>query len=142
MTGLLPENPGVIKMVVIAEIRRLHFVENKTVSALALTFKISRPTIRKHLKTIEEPIYTSRKDQPQPKLGDYLKQLDDWLTKNAGLPRKQRRTAQRLFECWQIEGYRGAYTAVQRYVKDWKQSRTSSPTIKQAFDTVFCLGRH
>jgi hypothetical protein len=29
MTGFLPENPGVIKMDVIAEIRRLHFVENK-----------------------------------------------------------------------------------------------------------------
>jgi hypothetical protein len=38
MTGFLPENPGVIKMDVIAEIRRLHFVENKTVSALAKTF--------------------------------------------------------------------------------------------------------
>ena len=83
-------------MDVIAEIRRLYFVENKTVSALVLTFKLSRPTIRKHLKTIEEPIYTSRKDQPHPKLGDYLKQLDDWLTKDAGLPRKQRRTAQGL----------------------------------------------
>ncbi|MGZ8186844.1 MAG: IS21 family transposase, partial [Methylobacter sp.] len=76
---------------------------------------------------------TSRKDQPHPKLGDYLKQLDDWLIKDAGLPRKQRRTAQRLFECLQIEGYRGGYTAVQRPVKDWKQSRTSSPTIRQAF---------
>jgi transposase len=133
MTGFLSENPGVIKMDVIAEIRRLHFVENKTVSALAKTFKLCRPTIRKHLKTIEEPVYTSRKDQPHPKLGDYLKQLDDWLTKDAGLPRKQRRTAQRLFECLQIEGYRGGYTAVQRHVKDWKQSRASSPTIKQAF---------
>ena len=120
-------------MDVIAEIRRLHFVENKTVSALAKTFKLSRPTICKHLKTVEEPVYTSRKDQPHPKLGDYLNQLDDWLTKDAGLPRKQRRTAQRLFECLQIEGYRGGYTAVQRHVKDWKQTRTSSPTIKQAF---------
>jgi len=66
-------------------------------------------------------------------LGDYLNQLDDWLTKDAGLPRKQRRTAQRLFECLQIEGYRGGYTAVQRHVKDWKRTQTSSPTIKQAF---------
>ncbi|MGZ8234383.1 hypothetical protein [Methylobacter tundripaludum] len=133
MTGFLPENPGVIKMDVIAEIRRLHFVENKTVSALALMFQLSRPTIRKHLKTVEESVYTSRKDQPHPKLGDYLKQLDDWLAKDARLPRKQRRTAQRLFECLQIEVYRGGYTAVQRPVKDWKQSRTSSPTIRQAF---------
>ncbi|MEQ1531232.1 MAG: hypothetical protein ABL925_18090 [Methylococcales bacterium] len=31
MTGFLPENPGVIKMDTIAEIRRLHFVENKKI---------------------------------------------------------------------------------------------------------------
>ena len=30
MTGFLPEKPGVIKMEVITEIRRLHFVENVT----------------------------------------------------------------------------------------------------------------
>jgi hypothetical protein len=32
MTGFLPENPGVIKVEVVAEIRRLHFVEKVTVS--------------------------------------------------------------------------------------------------------------
>ena len=47
-------------MDMIAEIRRLHFVENETVSAPAKTFKLSRPTIRKHLKTVEEPIYPTR----------------------------------------------------------------------------------
>jgi len=124
MTGFLPEKPGVIKMEVITEIRRLHFVENVTVSALAKLFKLSRPTIRKHLKMVEEPVYPVRKDQPHPKLGDYLKQLDDWLAKDAGLPRKQRRTAQRLFECLQVEGYIGGYTAVQRRVKDWNTKDT------------------
>jgi len=117
----------------IAEIRRLHFVENIKISELAKRFKLSRPTIRKHLKTIETPVYSSRKEQPHPKLGDYLNQLNDWLEKDAGLPRKQRRTAQRLFECLQIEGYCGGYTAVQRHVRDWKRTRTKSPTIKQAF---------
>lgn len=29
MSGFLPENPGVIEMDIIAEIRRLHFVENE-----------------------------------------------------------------------------------------------------------------
>lgn len=56
-----------------------------------------------------------------------------WLETEASLPRKQRRTAQRLYECLQVDGYRGSYTAVQRYVKVWKQHRASSPTIKQAF---------
>lgn len=34
-------------MEVIAEIRRLHFVEHVTISDLAKQFKLSRPTIRK-----------------------------------------------------------------------------------------------
>jgi transposase len=133
MSGFLPENPGVIKMDMIAEIRRLHFVENETVSALAKTFKLSRPTIRKHLKTLEEPVYSTRQHQPHPKLGTYLDQLHAWLRNDAALPGKRRRTAQRLYECLQVEGYLGGYSAVQRFVKDWKQAQTSSPTIKQAF---------
>lgn len=35
MTGFLPETPGVIKMDVLPEIRRLHFVEGVTISELA-----------------------------------------------------------------------------------------------------------
>jgi transposase len=133
MSGFLPENPGVIKMDMIAEIRRLHFVENETVSALAKTFKLSRPTIRKHLKTVEEPVYSTRQHQPHPKLGTYLDQLHTWLRNDATLPSKRRRTAQRLYECLQVEGYLGGYSAVQRFVKDWKQAQASSPPIKQAF---------
>lgn len=120
-------------MEVIAEIRRLYFVEHVTVSDLAKQFKLSRPTIRKHLKTIKEPVYPTRQHQPHPKLGEYLDQLKSWLELDAALPSKRRRTAQRLYECLQVEGYSGGYTAVQRYVKDWKQSRSGSPSIKQAF---------
>ena len=37
----------------IAEIRLRHFIENETITTLAEAFKLSRPTIRKHLKTID-----------------------------------------------------------------------------------------
>jgi transposase len=132
MSGFMPENPGVLIMDVIAEIRRRHFIEKETITSLAETFKLSRPTIRKHLKTVEVPVY-HRNDQPHPKLGSYHEQLDAWLEQEAPLPRKQRRSSQRLYECLQVEGYRGGYTAVQRYVKRWKKKRNSNPTIKQAF---------
>ncbi|MGZ8916419.1 MAG: IS21 family transposase [Methylobacter sp.] len=119
-------------MDVIAEIRRRHLIEKETISSLAIAFKLSRPTIRKHLKTVEEPVY-QRKNQPHPMLGSFREQLHAWLEQEAELPRKQRRTAQRLYECLQVEGYHGGYTAVQRYVKGWKKKRSTSPTIKQAF---------
>ncbi|MCQ8117917.1 helix-turn-helix domain-containing protein, partial [Methylomonas sp. WSC-7] len=62
-------------MEVIAEIRRLRFVEHVTANDLTKQFRLSRPTIRKHLKTIKEPVYSTRQHQPHPKLGDYLDQL-------------------------------------------------------------------
>ena len=45
MSGFLPENPGVLEMNVIAEIRRRFHVDNETISSLASTFNLSRPTI-------------------------------------------------------------------------------------------------
>lgn len=119
-------------MDVIAEIRRRFHVDHETITSLSSTFNLSRPTIRKHLKTIEEPVY-QRQNQPHPKLGSFHQQLDAWLEQEADLPRKQRRTAQRLYECLQVEGYLGSYTVVQRHVKRWKKKRAGSPTIKQAF---------
>jgi len=90
MSGFLPENPGVLVMGIIAEIRRRHFIENETITSLAEAFKLSRPTIRKHLKTIAEPVY-QRQNQPHPKLGPFHGQLEAWLEQEAHLPRKQRR---------------------------------------------------
>ncbi|WP_051299839.1 IS21 family transposase [Methylobacter luteus] len=119
-------------MDLIAELRRRHHVGKESISSLAKTFKLSRPTIRKHLKTLEAPVY-QRQHQPYPKLGSFHYQLDTWLEQEAVLPRKQRRTARRLYECLQVEGYRGSYTAVQRHVRRWKKQQVSSPAVKQAF---------
>ena len=115
-------------MDVIAEIRQRFHVDNETVTSLAESFKLSRPPIRNHLNTVEAPVY-----QPHPKLGAFHEQLEGWLEQETHRPRKQRRTAQRLYACLQVEDYRGSYTGVQRYVKRWKKKRASSPTVKQAF---------
>ncbi len=120
MTCFLPETPGVIDVEEVAEIRRLHFVEKATVSELAKQFKLSRPTIRKHLHTLDEPVYPVRKSQPHPKLGPFRAQLEQWLETDSRLPAKRRRAARRLFECLQVEGYVGGYCAVRRYVKAWR----------------------
>ena len=120
-------------MEIIAEIRRLHFVEKVSISDLSEQFKLSRPTVRKHLNTTDEPVYPLRESQPYPKLGNYLDRLKSWLSIDAGLPAKRRRTAQRLFECLQVEGYQGSYSAVQKYTQTWKQQQTANPTVKQAF---------
>lgn len=118
-------------MDIIAEIRRRHLVSGESVSAIARSLKLSRPTVRKHLKTTEEPVYR-RERQPVPKLGDFQPLLENWLKAEQSLPKSQRRTAQRLFEGLQAEGYQGAYDSVQRFVKHWKAT-APRPSVSQAF---------
>lgn len=42
-------------MDIINEIRRRHRVQKQSISAIARDMGISRPTVHKHLKTLEEP---------------------------------------------------------------------------------------
>ena len=52
-----PEVSGVFYMDIIYEIRRRHLVQKQTITAIAREMGISRPTVRKHLNTVEEPKY-------------------------------------------------------------------------------------
>lgn len=94
--------------------------------------KLSRFTVRKALKVESEPIYP-RQNQPTPKRGTFQKQLLDWLELDAKRPKRQRKTAQRLFECRQVEGYQGSYGPVQRFVLRWKQQAGQSPSATKGF---------
>lgn len=126
-------------MEVIAEIRRRHLVSKESISSIARDLKLSRPTVRKHLQTESEPVY-KRQNQPAPKLAEFQATLEGWLETERHLPKSQRRTAQRLFEGLQAEGYRGAYDSVQRFVKQWKAGQPGS-AIKEAFvPLVFAPG--
>lgn len=119
-------------MDIIAEIRRRHFVSGETISSIARSLNLSRPTVRKHLNTDSEPVY-ERQVQPEPKLGKFKARLTAWLEVDAKLPKNQRRTAQRLFEGLVNEGYQGAYDSIQRFVKQWKIDHKRLPSVKQAF---------
>ncbi len=116
----------------IAEIRRRHLVNGESVSSIARSLQLSRPTVRKAIKASAEPVYR-RRSLPAPKLGGFLAQLEQWLDVESRLPRRQRRTAKRLFDGLLAEGYRGSYGPVQRFVKDWKARRANSPAVTQAF---------
>jgi DNA-binding transcriptional ArsR family regulator len=96
----------VLGMEFISEIRRRHFVGGESISSIARSLQLSRPTVRKHLRTLEKPVY-ERQHQPCPKLGEFQGLLKQWLKIEGRLPKRQRRTAQRLFEGLQVEGYPG-----------------------------------
>ena len=115
----------------IAKVRFRRSVGKESISSIARELNLSRPTVRKHCRTQTEPIYR-RAQQPTPMLGAFQDRLESWLQTEKLLPKAQRRTARRLFEGLQAEGYRGAYDSVQRFVQRWKLSK-SRPTLNQAF---------
>jgi transposase len=118
-------------MDMIAEIRRRHLISKESISSIARDLNLSRPTVRKHCRSTAEPIY-HRDNQPTPMLGAFQTMLETWLAAERLLPKAQRRTARRMFEGLQVEGYRGAYDSVQRFVQRWKAAKTG-PAMTQAY---------
>lgn len=112
-------------METIAKIRRRHLVNGESISAIARDLKLSRPTVRKYIHANIDPVY-QRSIQLQPKLNDFQVLLAAWLATERHLPKAQRRTARRMFECLQVEGCRGAYDSVQRYIRQWKTIQTGN----------------
>jgi hypothetical protein len=110
-SGLWAGESGVLVMDTIAKVRFRRSVGKESISSIARELNLSRPTVRKHCRTQTEPIYR-RAQQPTPMLGAFQDRLESWLQTEKLLPKAQRRTARRLFEGLQAEGYRGAYPAI------------------------------
>jgi transposase len=121
----------VLYMETIAEIRRRHLVNKESISSIARDLRLSRATVRKHCRTQREPVYRRAK-QLAPRLGAFQETLETWLRTERLLPKAQRRTARRLFEGLQAEGYHGAYDSVQRFVQRWKAAKSGS-SLAHAF---------
>jgi len=65
--------------------------------------------------------------QPLPKLGAWVGVLNAILVAEAALPKRERRSTQRLFEELRGRGYDGAHDSVHRFVRAWRQDRARLP---------------
>lgn len=126
-------------METIAEIRRRHLVNKESISSIARDLRLSRATVRKHCRTQREPVYRRAK-QLAPRLGAFQETLETWLRTERLLPKAQRRTARRLFEGLQAEGYHGAYDSVQRFVQRWKVAKSGSSLAHAFVPLAFAPG--
>lgn len=80
----------------IGKIRRRRLIHQDSISEIARDLGLSRNTVKKALRSGEEPFEYRRTRQPRPQLGPYLELLDQWLEAEQRLPLRERRTAQRL----------------------------------------------
>lgn len=93
-------------METIAKIRRRHIQEGESISSIARDLHLSRATVCKYLQDDQIQSGYKRTIQPKPKLGEFESVLEAWLLKESYLPKRQRRTARRLFEGLVAQGYR------------------------------------
>ena len=107
------------------KVRRRILVEKQSIRAVAKATGLSRNTIRKYCRDEEPPKYKRKTSATLRVLKDYEDQLTQWYEQDLDRPKRERRTAKKLFEQLILEGYQGSYSPVGRWIKQLKESQPS-----------------
>ena len=123
----------------IGRVRRAHFVQGRAIKAIARELRLSRNTVRDIVRGGAEGETERnyvRREQPLPQLGAFVPPLEAMLTANAGQPKRERLTFQRMFEELRLEGYQGGYDSIRRYGRAWagrEGERTAEAYVPLSF---------
>lgn len=109
-----------ILMETAAKIRRLVLRDGHSIRSVSRNTGLSRNTIKKYLKDSSPPRYRRGHDPVRHVLADYEAHLRSYYAQDLKRPRRERRTAVKLYEQLVEEGYRGSYSPVCRFVKSLK----------------------
>ena len=102
-------------------IRRKFFIDGQTARAIAKELGHSRKTVAKAIANPVPPGYRLSQPRVRPAIERYQKIIDAWLEEDRSRPRKQRHTAQRIYERLRDEHeYAGSASSVRRYVA-WRK---------------------
>lgn len=104
-------------METIARVRRAHFVQGKSIRAIACEFGLARNTVRTVLRSGETSPAYERTVQPRPKLGQWVDELERRLAANERKSRRERLDLIRIHEGLQADGFAGGYDTVRRYAQ-------------------------
>ena len=119
--GVLWNTGGMYRVELYAQVRRSVVVEGLSEREAARRFGLARETVRKMLRYSTPPGYQWSKPARRPKLGPFTGVIDQILSDDGERPRKQRHTAQRIFDRLRDEyGFTGGYSSVKEYVREKK----------------------
>jgi transposase len=127
-------------MAMIGKVRRLHFRQKKSVREIARMTSLSRNTVQKWLSAPvkEEPRY--QRIAGPCKLTAFHEILTLALKVDARRPKKQRRTAQKLFAEIKAAGYTGGYTRVTDFIREWRRAQGEAVSGGAFVPLAFELG--
>jgi transposase len=112
-----------ITMKQLGKVRRLYYRDGLTLSAIERKTGLTRKTIRGWLKAAEgtEPKYRRRPTEGT-KIAPFAAQLTKSLEVDARRPKRDRRTALKLFAELKVAGYTGGYSRVTEFVRRWREN--------------------
>ena len=123
----------------IGKIRRLRLRKKLTISEIAKVTGISRPTVRKWLSAdVVSPPHYERVNS-QTKLSAFKQTLEQALRADSHRPKHARRTGKDLYKQAQAQGYRGSYSRVTDFIREWRQEAVKDPA-KAFVPLTFELG--
>lgn len=104
-------------MAMFGKIRRLYYRDK--LSEIARRTSLSRNTVKRWLRspTATEPRY--RRRPSEKKLTPHVEWLQRALETDAHRPRRDRRTALKLWRELRLQGFTGSYGRVTEYVRAW-----------------------
>jgi transposase len=97
-------------------IRQAFHNEGKSLRAIERETGRAFRTVKRMVEAEAPPSYELKKERPAAVLGPYKERIRELLAENKQLPRKQRWTAQKIFEEIQKEGFAGAAPTVRHFV--------------------------
>lgn len=108
-------------------IRELH-IRGRSQRQIARDLRVSRNTVAKYVSEDLSPAPPTRPARTSPTMAPYAGEVARWLEADLLVPRKQRHTARRVFDRLVSElGFPGSLSTVERFVRDWRESRPPSP---------------
>ncbi len=103
-------------------VRRAVMVDGMSIREVSRVFGLHRDTVRKILSYSVPPGYRRQTPPRRPKLAPFTGVIDQILVDDLRRPRKQRHTAQRIFQRLRDEhGFGGQYTIVKDYVREHRR---------------------
>jgi transposase len=116
-----------------AKVRRLRLREGLSISEIARRTSLSRNTIKTWLREPAPRTEMAYQRPPGPKvLAGFTAWLDQAIKTDEHRPRKERRTARRLFEQLQEQGFKGHYCRVTEYLRG-KRAAVGAVTARSAY---------
>src|SRR5690606_35975818 len=116
-----------------AKVRRLRLREGLSISEIARRTSLSRNTIKTWLREPAPRTKMAYQRPPGPRvLEGFTAWLDQAVKTDANRPRKERRTARRLFEQLQEQGFTGHYCRVTEYLRT-QRAAAGSVTARSAY---------